>query len=144
MSESDAAKLREELRTRDVDLLLIHVAEGSPQDMESSVEFLALKGHRLLGSHMAIIHGTALVADDFRQILGRCSASLVSAEQHGTVRSNHQRSSCPPTESHRGASPDWSPTGSTNMLAELGYASRYNRGQLSASSRTESYLECRQ
>lgn len=133
MSESDAAKLREELRTKDVDLLLIHVAEGSPQDLESSVEFLALKGRGLLSSHTAIIHGTALVADDFHQ-MHSAGAALV-----WSPRSNMElygiTTNIPAALQEKVAvalAPDWSPTGSTNMLSELGYASRYNREQLSS------------
>jgi cytosine/adenosine deaminase-related metal-dependent hydrolase len=131
MSETDAAKLREELRRKDVDLLLIHVAEGSPQDLESTVELLALKGRGLLGSHTAIIHGTALVAGDFRQ-MHSAGAALV-----WSPRSNMElygmTTSIPAALKEKvtvALAPDWSPTGSTNMLAELGYASGYNREQL--------------
>lgn len=133
MSEIDAAKLREDLRTKDVDLLLIHLAEGSPQDLESSVEFLALEGRGLLSSHTAIIHGTALIADDFRQ-MHSVGAALV-----WSPRSNMElygvTSNIPAALQEKvtvALAPDWSPTGSTNMLAELSYASRYNREQLSS------------
>jgi cytosine/adenosine deaminase-related metal-dependent hydrolase len=133
MSENDAAKLRTELKAKDVDLLLIHVAEGSPQDLESSVEFLALKGRRLLGQHTAIIHGTALAADDFRQMHSAGTALVWSP------RSNMElygvTTNIPAALQQKvtvALAPDWSPTGSTNMLAELGYASRYSREQLSS------------
>ena len=39
-----------ELSNNKIDLLLVHVAEGAPEDLESTVEFRALKGAGLLGS----------------------------------------------------------------------------------------------
>lgn len=133
MSESDAAKLHEQLRAKQVDLLLIHVAEGSPQDLESSVEFLALKGRRLVGSHTAIIHGTALVADDFRQMHAAGTALVWSPRSNMELYGVTTNIPAALEEKVTVAlAPDWSPTGSTNMLAELGYASRYNREHLSS------------
>ena len=132
MSDQDAAAFRHELASNDIDLLLIHVAEGSPQDLESSIEFLALKGRELFGSHTAIIHGTALTADDFRQMREVGSALIWSP------RSNMElygvTTDIPAALKEKvtiALAPDWSPTGSTNTLAEIGYASRYSREHLS-------------
>lgn len=131
MSEDDAAKIRQELSSKQVNLLLIHVAEGSPRDLESTVEFLALKGRRLLGPHTAIIHGTALAADDFRQ-MHSVGAALVwsprsNIELYGVttniLAALHENVAV-------ALAPDWSPTGSTNELAEIKYTSRYSREHL--------------
>ena len=130
MTENDAAKLREELRNKEVNLLLIHVAEGSPQDLESTVEFLALKGRGLLGPHTAIIHGTALVADDFRQMHAAGAALVWSPRSNMELYGVTTNIPAALKEEVTVAlAPDWSPTGSTNMLAELGYASRFSREQ---------------
>lgn len=82
---------------------------------------------------MAIIHGTAMVADDFRQ-MHSAGAALV-----WSPRSNMElygvTTNIPAALQEKvtvALAPDWSPTGSTNMLAELGYASRYNREHLSS------------
>ena len=132
MAESDAAKLREELR-KDIDLLLIHVAEGSPQDLESSTEFLALKGRGLLGPQTAVIHGTALVANDFREMHAAGTALVWSPRSNLELYGVTTNIQAALKENVTVAlAPDWSPTGSTNMLAELGYASRYNREHLSS------------
>jgi cytosine/adenosine deaminase-related metal-dependent hydrolase len=128
MSESDAVKLREELRNKEIDLLLVHVAEGSPQDLESTVEFLVLKGRGLLGSHTAIIHGTALVADDFRQM--RAAGAALVWSPRGNMELYGVTTNIPAALKEHvtvALAPDWSPIGSTNMLAELGYASRFSR-----------------
>jgi cytosine/adenosine deaminase-related metal-dependent hydrolase len=68
MNEAYAQKLRDDIAQNKIDLLLVHVAEGSPQDMESSLEFRALKGEGLLGERTSIIHGVALQSDEFKQM----------------------------------------------------------------------------
>src|SRR5712692_4303966 len=133
MKPSDAARLGDEIQTSKIDLLLIHVAEGVPLDLESTLEFLALKGWNLLGKHTAIIHGTALSPEDFKQMkaagvalvwsprsnieLYGITTDVVTAHQQGVTIA---------------LAPDWSPTGSSNMLAEIRYASRFSREQLSS------------
>jgi hypothetical protein len=57
-----------DLQQGKIDLLLIHVAEGAPGDMESTTEFRALQGVGLLGPKTAIIHGVALGADEFLEM----------------------------------------------------------------------------
>lgn len=131
MPEEDAAKLREELASNDIDLLLIHLGEGSPQDLESSTEFLALKGVGFLGPHTAIIHGTALVADDFRQMHLAGTALVWSPRSNMELYGVTTNIAAALREKVTVAlAPDWSPTGSTNTLAELAYASRYSREHL--------------
>jgi 5-methylthioadenosine/S-adenosylhomocysteine deaminase len=131
MSEDDAVKLREELGSNEIDLLLIHLAEGSPQDLESTVEFLALKGRQLLGPHTAIIHGTALTVGDFRQMHSMDVALVWSPRSNMELYGVTTNISAALHEKVTVAlSPDWSPTGSTNMLAELAYASRYSHEHL--------------
>src|SRR5205807_2896822 len=68
LKQSDLRRISDEITANKIDLLLIHVAEGSPADTESTVEFRALKGLGFLGPHTAIIHGAALGSDDFREM----------------------------------------------------------------------------
>jgi hypothetical protein len=131
LKDVDAQRIPEELTNKKIDLLLIHLAEGSPRDMESTVEFLALKGRGFLGDHTAIIHGTALGVGDFRQMRATGTALIWSP------RSNMELYGCTTNIAaafRQGVTialaPDWSPTGSNNMLAELRYASRFSREQL--------------
>jgi cytosine/adenosine deaminase-related metal-dependent hydrolase len=131
LTDDDAAKLREELAGNDLDLLLIHVAEGSPQDLESSIEFQAMKGRQLAGPHTAVIHGTGLGAGDFHEMHTMGTALVWSPRSNLELYGVTTDITTALQEKVTVAlAPDWSPTGSTNMLAELGYASRYNQEHL--------------
>ena len=132
LSDSESARISEELVNKKIDLLLIHVAEGSSADTESTVEFRALKGLGFLGPHTAIIHGVAFGSDDFREMRTSSTALIWSP------RSNMELygSTANVAEAFRqgvtiAIAPDWSPTGSTNMLAELRYAGQLSQGELS-------------
>jgi len=132
LKDSEFHRIVEELAARKMDLLLIHVAEGSPADTESTVEFRALKGLGFLGPHTAVIHGVALGSDDFREMRVSGTALIWSP------RSNMELygSTTNVAEALRqgvtiAIAPDWSPTGSTNTLAELAYASHLSQEQLS-------------
>lgn len=132
LKEPDVHPISEDLNGKKIDLLLIHVAEGNPSDIESTVEFRALKGLGFLGPHTAIIHGTALASDDFREMRTNGTALIWSP------RSNMELygSTTNVAEAFRqgvtvALAPDWSPTGSTNSLAELRYASQLSHDKLS-------------
>ena len=132
LKDSEFHRISDELASKKIDLLLIHVAEGSSLDTESTVEFRALKGLGFLGPHTAIIHGAALGSDDFREMRLNGTALVWSA------RSNKELygSTANVAEAFRqgvtiALAPDWSPTGSTNTLAELGYASQLGHDELS-------------
>jgi 5-methylthioadenosine/S-adenosylhomocysteine deaminase len=132
LKDSEFHRISDELASKKIDLLLIHVAEGSSLDTESTVEFRALKGLGFLGPHTAIIHGAALGSDDFREMRLNGTALVWSP------RSNKELygSTANVAEAFRqgvtiALAPDWSPTGSTNTLAELGYASQLSHDELS-------------
>jgi 5-methylthioadenosine/S-adenosylhomocysteine deaminase len=132
LKDSEFHRISDELASKKIDLLLIHVAEGSSLDTESTVEFRALKGLGLLGPHTAIIHGAALGSDDFREMRLNGTALVWSP------RSNKELygSTANVAEAFRqgvtiALAPDWSLTGSTNTLAELGYASQLGHDELS-------------
>lgn len=131
LKEVDVHRVSDELSEKKINLLLIHVAEGSPSDTESTVEFRALKGLGFLGSQTAIIHGAALGSDDFRQMRMSGTALIWSP------RSNMElyAATANVAEAYRqgvtiALAPDWSPTGSTNTLAELRYASQLSQEKL--------------
>lgn len=131
LKDSDVQRILEELKDDKIDLLLIHVAEGAPGDMESATEFRALKGVGLLGPKTAIIHGVALGADEFGE-MAKSGAVLIwsprsnfelygfTADVAAAVKANVKVA----------LAPDWSPTGSTNSLAELSYARRLSHEKL--------------
>lgn len=131
LKDSSLPRIAEELAANKIDLLLIHLAEGSPLDTESTVEFRALKGVEFLTDRTAIIHGVALGPGDFQQMrlsgtpliwsprsnleLYGSTADVAAALRQGVTLA---------------LAPDWSPTGSTNLLAELRFASGFSRQKL--------------
>lgn len=128
---ADLRRIVADIASGKIQLLLVHVAEGSPLDTESSIEFRALKGVGLLGHHTAIIHGIALSTDDFHQM------RLTGTTLVWSPRSNMElygRTTNVDAAFQQGVTialaPDWSPTGSVNMLEELQFASRLSRKQL--------------
>jgi 5-methylthioadenosine/S-adenosylhomocysteine deaminase len=132
LKDIDIQRITDELKERKIDLLLIHVAEGAPGDMESATEFRALKGAGLLGSSTAIIHGVALGADQFGE-MAKSGAALV-----WSPRSNFELygftadvGAAKQQNVKIALAPDWSPTGSTNSLAELKYARQFSHEKLS-------------
>lgn len=131
MTDDDAAKLRDDLASGQIDLLLIHVAEGSPQDLETALEFDAMKGRGLFGPHTAIIHGTGLSARDFREMHTVGSALIWSPRSN--IELYGLTTNIPAAVQEKvtiALAPDWSPTGSTNTQAEIAYASQYLREHL--------------
>jgi cytosine/adenosine deaminase-related metal-dependent hydrolase len=91
-----------------------------------------MKGRGLLNGHTAIIHGAALGAEDF-QAMRAAGVALVwsprsNMELYGGTTNVAAAFRAGVTIA---LAPDWSPTGSTNILAELQYASRISREQFS-------------
>ena len=131
LHEDVLGKVSGEISSAKIDLLLVHVAEGVPDDLESAVEFRALKGTGLLDAHTAIIHGVALGPDQFKE-MGTVGTALV-----WSPRSNFELYgftadvvSARKANVSIALAPDWSPTGSTNSLAELRYAKQVNHEKL--------------
>jgi 5-methylthioadenosine/S-adenosylhomocysteine deaminase len=124
-------RIVDQLAQKKIDLLLIHVAEGAPLDTESGVEFRALKGLGLLGEHIAIIHGAALGPADFREMRASNTALIWSPRSNMELYGATANVAAAFRQGVTIAlAPDWSPTGSSNVLAELQYASRLSRERL--------------
>ena len=130
LKQSDLRRISDEITANKIDLLLIHVAEGSPADPESTVEFRALKGLGFLGPHTAIIHGAALGSDDFREMRTSGTALIwlprSNMELYGSTANVAEAWLQGVTIA---IAPDWSPTGSINTFAELRYASHLSHNQ---------------
>ena len=120
-----------EISKNKIDLLLVHVAEGAPEDLESAVEFRALKGAGLVGSHTAIIHGVALGPDQFKEMASSGTALVWSPRSNFELYGFTADVASAKKENVTIAlAPDWSPTGSTNSLAELRYAKQVSHEKL--------------
>jgi 5-methylthioadenosine/S-adenosylhomocysteine deaminase len=131
LREQALERILTELSNKKIDLLLVHVAEGAPDDLESAVEFRALKGAGLLGPHTAIIHGVALGADQFKEMASKGAALVWSPRSNFELYGFTADIANAKKENVTIAlAPDWSPTGSTNSLAELRYAKQVSHEKL--------------
>lgn len=131
LSDANAEETNRRLNGNELDLMLIHVAEGTAGDLESSLEFSLLKWRQFLGPKTGIIHGVAFGRNDFRS-MRNAGAGLIWSPRSNIELYNSTTDVV--TAFREGVSialaPDWSPTGSNNMLAELKYAAQYNRNKL--------------
>ena len=106
-----------------LDLIAVHLAEGQRADPATLSEFARLEELKLLTPKTTVIHGVALSERDFTK-LQDVGASFV-----WSPRSNFELygqtadiAAAVRQKVTMALAPDWSPTGSTNMLAEIVYA----------------------
>ncbi len=131
MTPQEAEQVRQEIVDHKLDLLAIHIAEGLPTDSESAHELDQLEAAGLLTSHTTLIHS-----------VGLSPAQLASVHRSGSsiVWSPHSNFELYGATANIDAAfregvtialaPDWSPTGSDNMLDEIKYASAVSREKL--------------
>lgn len=124
-------EIREKLATKRLDAFLIHLAEGKATDQISKQEFDILQKEKLLTNKTIIIHGVALGATEF-QAMHDAGTSLVwsprsNIELYGETTDIR-------TALDKGIkialAPDWTISGSSNMLDELRYAAEWNEKHL--------------
>jgi cytosine/adenosine deaminase-related metal-dependent hydrolase len=115
-----------ELRTGNLRSLIVHLAEGNPHDASAHREFKMLVAGDFLLPGLVILHGTALGAQDFAD-MNRAGVGLV-----WSPRSNDElyggTANIPAARAAGlkiAIGPDWSPTGSTGILEEIGYAAAH-------------------
>jgi 5-methylthioadenosine/S-adenosylhomocysteine deaminase len=88
-----------------------------------------LKSWGLLSPHTAIVHGVALNAKNFSE-MAKAGAALVWSPR-SNMELYHQTADVQQAAKDGLAialAPDWAPTGSQNMLAEIGYADALGKG----------------
>ncbi len=113
----------EKVKTGDYDLIAVHLAEGRRADAESQAEFAQLKSLGLLSEKTAIIHGGGLREADFAEIAKARAAFIWSPRSNFELYG--ETADVPVAMRQKvviALAPDWSPTGSMNMLAEISYA----------------------
>ncbi len=113
----------EMVKSGDYDLIAVHLAEGRPGDPESQAEFAQLKALGLLSAKTAVIHGGGLREADFAELAKAGGAFIWSPRSNFELYG--ETADVPAAVRQKviiALAPDWSPTGSMNMLAELGYA----------------------
>jgi cytosine/adenosine deaminase-related metal-dependent hydrolase len=133
MTQEDVARVHREIDEGSIDLLAIHIAEGLPTDAETTHELDELDAAGLLTTHTTLIHSVGLSPSQFARV-HRAGASIV-----WSPRSNFElygATADVATAFREGVTialaPDWSPTGSDNMLDEIKYASSVSRERLNS------------
>ena len=105
------------------DLFAVHLGEGRRDDPDSQAEFAKLKELKLLGPKTAVIHGVALSEANFVELKTAGAAFIWSPRSNFEL---YGQTADVPAAVRSGVTlalaPDWAPTGSMNMLAEIVYA----------------------
>ncbi len=126
----DALKrLHKQMAHGDLDAIVVHTAEGQRKDAESKTEFGKLKSLNLLEARTTVVHGVALTASDFAE-MAKVGAGLVWSPR-SNMELYHQMPNLTAAKKAGvtiALAPDWAPTGSTNMLAEIAYADAQKQG----------------
>src|ERR1700684_3624036 len=130
MSESDLSPIRQKLANHQLHAFLIHLSEGGHQDASAAREFAMLKGRGLLVPGVVLIHGGALQPENFTEMADH-GVSLIwsprgNLELYGSTA---EVAAAKAAHVKIALAPDWSPTGSDGMLAELNYAASWNETQ---------------
>jgi len=110
--------------------LLIHLAEGAPNNASAAREFLMLKGRGLLMPGVSLIHAVALQPDDFRE-MSAAGVGFVWSPRSNMELYGGTANVAAALASHvvTALAPDWSPTGSDGLLGELQFAAIWNATQ---------------
>lgn len=131
LNDANAAEVRRKVAAKQIDLVLIHVAEGKRTDPESTKEFNLFKARGFLVPTTAVIHGVAFDKSDFGNMRSTATA-LVWSPQSNLILYNTTTDVV--AAFREGVSialaPDWAPSGSKNMLAEIQYAAKLNKNNL--------------
>ncbi len=131
MTDATAAAVRHKVAAKELDLVLIHVAEGKRTDPESIKEFDLLKERGFLTHTTAVIHGVAFDKSDFAK-MRLAATALVWSPQSNMILYNTTTDVV--AAFREGVSialaPDWAPSGAKNMLGEIQYAAKLNKTTL--------------
>jgi 5-methylthioadenosine/S-adenosylhomocysteine deaminase len=130
LSTSEIVSIEKTIDNGQVLALLVHLAEGRPNDAASNREFRMLKARGLLRPGVSIIHGTALHAADFQEMakngVGLVWSPRSNLELYGDTTDVRAAKAA---GVRIALAPDWSPSGSDGVLQELKYAATWNAGQ---------------
>jgi cytosine/adenosine deaminase-related metal-dependent hydrolase len=130
MSESDLSADNAALAAKQRGSLLAHLAEGAPKNASAAEEFYILQGRGLLKPGVSVIHATALTPQNFAA-MAKAGVGLIwsprsNIELYGDTTNVAAAKAATVTMA---IAPDWSPTGSVGLLAELNYVSEWNKAQ---------------
>lgn len=128
IDDEAADRMRQQFGAGDTKAFLIHLAEGV--DDSSRDEFEVLRRHDLLVPEVVSIHATALTEEQL-ETMGRAGMKIVWSPLSNLIL--YGETTKIPAALRAGVkvalAPDWSPSGSANLLGELKIADRVNREQ---------------
>jgi 5-methylthioadenosine/S-adenosylhomocysteine deaminase len=118
---AEAVRIRAEMDSGKVKALLLHVAEG--KDASAAREFVMLKARGFLRPGVTVIHGVALDKTDFEQMaqngVGLVWSPHSNIALYGVTADVKAAKAADVTMA---IAPDWSPSGSDEMVEEMQYA----------------------
>jgi 5-methylthioadenosine/S-adenosylhomocysteine deaminase len=130
MTESDLTPIRQKLANHQLHAFLIHLGEGGHADASAAREFEMLKGRGLLVPGVSLIHGVALQPADYVEMAAHGVNLIWSPRSNLELYGGTADVAAAKTAHVKIAlAPDWSPTGSDGLLAELKFAAAWNETQ---------------
>jgi hypothetical protein len=130
MTESDLNPIRQKLANHQLHAFLIHLSEGGHEDASAAREFEMLKGHGLLVPGVSLIHGVALQPANYVEMAAHGVNLIWSPRSNLELYGSTADVAAAKTAHVKIAlAPDWSPTGSDGLLAELNFAAAWNDTQ---------------
>ena len=130
MTESDLTPIRQKLANHQLHAFLIHLSEGGHEDASATREFEMLKGRGLLVPGVSLIHGVALQPANYAEMAAHGVNLIWSPRSNLELYGSTADVAAAKTAHVKIAlAPDWSPTGSDGLLAELKFAAAWNDTQ---------------
>src|SRR5207244_1052184 len=131
ISEEEVHRFRTGLASGRTRRIFLHIAEGQAADPDSKQEFDTLAKKGLVRPGVVVIHGVALVRSDFDR-MARAGVPLVWSPKsnfvlYGETARVEDAIDAGVTVA---LAPDWTISGSSNLLAELKVADEYSRRSL--------------
>lgn len=142
MSGAESSQIRRDLVAGKIDLFAIHLAEGRRTDPRTNMEFSALERAGLLGPHTALVHGISLDRQQLQTVRSAGASLIWSPKSNiGLYGETLDVLAAIAAGIPVALAPDWSPTGSANMLQELQFAHHYSMHRLGGAISTRALFE---
>jgi cytosine/adenosine deaminase-related metal-dependent hydrolase len=127
MTEEQLGAAQADLRDKTATALLLHLAEGAPNDASATREFAMLKARGLLEPGVSLIHGVGLKPANFAEMaehrVGLVWSPRSNIELYGDTADVAAAKAAGVVIA---LAPDWSITGSDGTLGELTWASLWS------------------
>jgi 5-methylthioadenosine/S-adenosylhomocysteine deaminase len=126
ISDVDASKLAQHLSDHTSNRLFFHIAEGKKEDATTQAEFAILGKKKFWKPGVVVIHGIALGPNDFQTV--KSNGMYLVWSPRSNLRLYGQTLDLPAALDAGvtvAIAPDWTITGSSNMLDELRFANNF-------------------